>query len=207
MIASSLGPHMRLRPALRPVCGAAIRWQAAAVSPLRRSQRHSSSQSKQIDPAAVLSQPTWSVRSLLPDSQDTPLSTDARITPKQLHHLLRLSALPLPKSPEEETEMINVLQSQLSFVRDIQSVNTIGVEPIRSIRDETDEGFSEATIGVEQLQQALSDEGVFGRRRRPRRQKSAQSVGPQAEDWDPLHTASQTSGRFFVVRSGKAKNE
>lgn len=206
MKASSLSPYMRLRPVLRPVCGAATRWKAATVSPLCPSQRHSSSESKQIDPAAVLSQPTWSVRSLLPDSQDAPVSTDARITPKQLHHLLRLSALPLPKSPEEETDMINVLQSQLSFVRDIQGVDTSGVEPIRSIRDETDEGFNEATIGVEQLQQALSDEGVFGRRRRPRRQKNAQSVGPQA-DWDPLHTASKTSGRFFVVRSGKAKNE
>jgi hypothetical protein len=99
--------------------------------------------------------------------------------------------------------MISVLQSQLSFVRDVQSVNTDGVEPLRSIRDETEEGFREATIGVETLREALAQETVFGRRRRPRRQRSAQ---PREDlEWDPLKTASRKAGRFFVVKSGKGK--
>lgn len=161
----------------------------------------------QADPATLLSKPTWSVRSLLPaENQETSEAT--QITPKQLHHLLRLSALPLPKTPEEEAEMINVLQSQLSFVRDIQSVDTEGIEPLRSIRDETDEGMSEATIGVEQLRQALSEEVFSGRTRRPRRQnmtsgKSEEDV--RTEGWDPLETAAKRAGRFFVVQSKARK--
>lgn len=99
--------------------------------------------------------------------------------------------------------MISVLQSQLSFVRDIQSVKTEGVEPLRSIRDETEEGFREATIGVETLREALAQETVFGRRRRPRRQRSVQRK--EVLGWDPLETASRRTGRFFVVKSGKAK--
>ncbi|OIW25874.1 hypothetical protein CONLIGDRAFT_647603 [Coniochaeta ligniaria NRRL 30616] len=172
---------------------------------LRRRCLSSTSQSP-ADPAAILSRPTWSVRSLLPDDKGAD-SAEARITPKQLHHLLRLSALPLPKTPEEEAKMIGVLQSQLLFVRDIQSVDTQGVEPLRSIRDETEAGLKEATIGVDELRDALSREVALGRSRRPRRQKHMEKPTPEVEGWDPLHTASQTTGPYFVVRSGKSKDQ
>ncbi|KAB5585359.1 hypothetical protein GE09DRAFT_23418 [Coniochaeta sp. 2T2.1] len=166
--------------------------------------RHSSTTQLRADPAAILSRPTWSVRSLIPDhgAMDP---QEARITPKQLHHLLRLSALPLPETPEEEAKMIDVLQSQLLFVRDIQSVDTKGVEPLRSIRDETEAGLEEATIGVDQLRDALSQEVAFGRSRRPRRQKQTENSPPEVEGWSPLQTATQTTGPYFVVRSGKDK--
>jgi hypothetical protein len=103
--------------------------------------------------------------------------------------------------------MIDVLQSQLLFVRDIQAVETSGVEPLRSIRDETEAGLDEATIGVEQLRDALSQEVAFGRSRRPRRQKRTEKAAPEADGWNPLHTASQTVGPYFVVRSGKNKSQ
>src|SRR4030081_3089495 len=90
---------------------------------------YSSTSKEPLDIAAVLSKPSWSVRSLLPDPFVPPAE---EITPKQLHHLLRLSALPQPKSPEEEAEMLKTLHSQLHFVRDIQSVITDGVEPLQS---------------------------------------------------------------------------
>src|SRR6266516_5495727 len=64
----------------------------------------------------LLSKPSWSVRSLLPDSQTT---SSPEVTPKQLHHLLRLSALPQPSSSEEETKMLQTLSSQLHFVMEI----------------------------------------------------------------------------------------
>ncbi|KAJ9143556.1 hypothetical protein NKR19_g6863 [Coniochaeta hoffmannii] len=101
--------------------------------------------------------------------------------------------------------MIHVLQSQLLFVRDIQSVDTKGVEPLRSIRDETEAGMEEATVGVEQLQDILSQEVALGRSRRPRRQKQMEKAPAEVDGWSPLQTASQTIGPYFVVRSGKNK--
>src|SRR4051812_44154241 len=104
----------------------------------------------------LLTKPTWSVRSLLPSP---PSSTHIpTITPKQLHHLLRLSALPQPSSPSVEASMIATLESQLHFVRAIQQVDTTGVEPLRSIRDETAAGLREASITVERLKDALEKE-------------------------------------------------
>jgi hypothetical protein len=103
--------------------------------------------------------------------------------------------------------MIDVLQSQLLFVRDIQSVDTQGVEPLRSIRDETEAGLEEATIGVGLLRDALSQEEAFGRSGRPRRRKHTEKATPEVEGWNPLQTASQTAGPYLVVRSGKNKEQ
>jgi hypothetical protein len=156
----------------------------------------------------MLSKPTWSVRSLLPSSSlETP--PEEEITPAKLHHLLRLSALPLPTSPEEEASMLKTLHSQLHFVRDIQKVDTESVEPLMAIRDETDEGMSEITIGVEQVKEALEMEEVVGRNRRPRRRTGGVGDFQGVENWDVLGTAGEKvegpTGRFFVVRSRKGK--
>lgn len=99
--------------------------------------------------------------------------------------------------------MIQVLQSQLHFVQDIQKVDTEGVEPLRSIRDETQQGIQENTIGLEQLREALSQETIFGHSRRPRRQKADRPLS-KAEDWDVFQTASRKAGKYFVVESGKS---
>lgn len=98
--------------------------------------------------------------------------------------------------------MIEVLQSQLHFVRDIQKVDTTGVEPLRSIRDETVEGRRESTIGLDRLQEALSRETILGHNKRPRRERTP-ADSSREEDWDVLGTASRTAGSYFVVRSGK----
>ncbi len=99
--------------------------------------------------------------------------------------------------------MVEVLQSQLHFVRGIQSVETTGVEPLRSIRDETEDGMREATVGVAQLHEALENEAVHGHSRRPRMRKPKTDAAV-VENWDVLGTASQKKGRYFVVRSGKS---
>jgi hypothetical protein len=165
---------------------------------------YSSTPKEPLDIAAVLSKPSWSVRSLLPDPSVPPAE---EITPKQLHHLLRLSALPQPKSPEEEAEMLKTLHSQLHFVRDIQSVNTDGVEPLQSIRDETEEGIKEATIGLDGLKEAFLAEEIKGRNKRPRRIRDAPVDTKDVEDWDVLGTASKKVetplGKYFIVKSRK----
>lgn len=203
----------RPRPqGLCPSCRAAKSW-LFAVSLLPSQTFRSSSrrgQSSEDDgpprpssePAAMLSRPTWSVRSLL--QQDNAPDRESIITGAQLQRLRRLSALPTPKAGEEIGPMIETLASQLLFVRDIQSVNTDGIEPLRSIRDESAEGLKEATIGLDQVKGALLEEEAIGRMMRPRRPRKASTEDiPEAENWDPLRTPSSTAGRYFVVRNEK----
>lgn len=181
------------------------------------------------DVHAILAKPTWSVRSLLPSSSSEPTTTPT-ITKEQLHHLLRLSALTLTPTPEprassadsstnnnqtqiqqqqeeEEQQMIRDLQAQLHFVRAIQSVETRGVEPLRSIRDDTADGRREVTIGLEQLRDVLAQEDTVGHRRRPRRRRyhAADTAVTETSGadgaWDVLGEASRTARGYFVVRS------
>jgi Asp-tRNA(Asn)/Glu-tRNA(Gln) amidotransferase C subunit len=101
--------------------------------------------------------------------------------------------------------MIKTLESQLHFVREIQSVDTTGVEPLQAIREESEEAKVDLTIGLESLKDALSRERVSGRMRRPRRQDE-QSMKPE-DKWDPLGTADKTVSGYFVVRSKEVAEE
>lgn len=179
--------------------------------------RHQSSLSND-ELAAILSKPTWSVRSLLPPSE-TPTNAEAQkssqsppvpeISSKQLRHLLRLSALPAPRDDAEEARMLDTLSSQLHFLRSIQSVDTTGVEPLRSVRDETNAGNEEQTVGMAEMQDALKREEVVGKhhKRIKRRQKEDQNGEiKKAEDWNVLGSAERRVGKFFVVE-GAAREE
>ncbi|KAL4820200.1 hypothetical protein BDW67DRAFT_172938 [Aspergillus spinulosporus] len=165
-----------------------------------------SSNSNDTDIPLILAEPTWSVRSLLPDPAAKPSSPS--VTPAELKHLLRLSALPQPSSPEEEEQMLETLESQIHFVKEIQKVDTTGVEPLQAIRDESPEAVKENTIGLEQLREALSKERVVGRNKRIQRIESARNERPDGDVWDgdALGYASKTKGRFFDFGSD-AKGE
>ena len=99
--------------------------------------------------------------------------------------------------------MLQTLSSQLHFVKTIQSVDTTGVEPLRSIRDETPEAAEENAITVEKLQSAFDKEEVKGWTRRIERKKGLEPSADTkaAEDWDVLGQASRKVGRFFVVET------
>ncbi|KAM4059936.1 glu-tRNAGln amidotransferase C subunit [Hirsutella rhossiliensis] len=159
-------------------------------------------------PSAVhemLSRPTWSVRSLRYGSPSAAASTEpvATTTPAQLHHLLRLAALPLPASKYDEDAMLATLDSQLRFVRAVQSVDTRGVEPLSAIRDETAQGVGERALGLADLRHVLDKEALVGHYRRPRRVRDAPlPAQPDAGEWDALSTASRKAGKYFVVESG-----
>ncbi|KAG2012353.1 hypothetical protein GB937_007182 [Aspergillus fischeri] len=191
--------QMLLRPSSRIVPGLlprrALRFGAYGTRP------YSSSKSDEVDIDALLARPSWSVKSLLPSESAIESTT---VTPKQLHHLLRLSALPQPASKEEEDAMLRTLESQIHFVKEIQSVDATGVEPLQAIRDETPEAIRENTIGLEQLKEAMSRERVVGRSRRIHRVESARNDRPDGDAWDgnALGYASKTKGKFFVVESG-----
>jgi Asp-tRNA(Asn)/Glu-tRNA(Gln) amidotransferase C subunit len=154
---------------------------------------------KGIDLDELLAKPTWSVESLLPP--ETPAPDAPSISSQQLHHLLRLSALPPPKTPEAEQRMIDTLSAQLHFVGKIQSVNTEGVEPLRAIRDETLAAEEESTITLDTLSDALAQEEVVGKHHKRIQRKASPVDAKDAEDWDVLGSAKRKSGRYFVVES------
>ncbi|KAJ5290857.1 DUF726 domain protein [Penicillium angulare] len=150
---------------------------------------------------SILATPSWSVRSLLPDESSQ--SATPPVTPEKLRHLLRLSALPQPSSAEEEQSMLRTLESQIHFVKEMQQVDTTGVEPLRIIRDETPAAVKETTIGLDQLRDALAKEQVSGRQRRIKRIQTEKNNQPDGPAWDgnALGSASKTKGRYFVVES------
>lgn len=98
--------------------------------------------------------------------------------------------------------MLSTLSSQLHFVQEIQKVDTTGVEPLRSLRDETMAGEQEAELGMEALREALELEEVRGKHhKRIRRRNGGRSE--EKEEWDVLGTAERKVGRYFVVEGGK----
>src|SRR5690606_34933348 len=138
---------------------------------------------------------------------------EEEITESQLHHLLRLSALPPPASPAETASLLATLRAQLRFVRAVQLVPgaSAAVAPLSAIRDETAAGLLEARItpSTPGVREALAMEEVRGRCRRPRRRRveeRGRDAGEKAagEEWDVLGQASEKVGRYFVVRSGVA---
>lgn len=100
--------------------------------------------------------------------------------------------------------MITTLQSQLHFVDAVQRVDTTGVEPLRAIRDETEQSVRERTITLDSLRDVLSKEILVGHYKRPKRVK--ETVISEAENWDALSTASKKAGKYFVVEAKKAEN-
>lgn len=100
--------------------------------------------------------------------------------------------------------MINDLQSQLCFVRAIQNVNTEGVEPLRSLRDETKAAETENMITLESLQAEFDKETVVGKRGRIVKKRCEVPVNTDSvENWDALAQAPAKRGRFFVVETSK----
>ncbi len=160
-------------------------------------------------------EPCWSVEDLLiPRSTSEAADSLPEVSQKTLHHLLNLSALPLPQTAAHESAMLATLRSQLHFVREVQSVDTTGIEPLSAIREETEEAVTERTIGLDTLSEDLSKETIKGRMRRPRR-VTREEDGPKVKEggniesdggmtWQPLKTAPKTHGQYFVVEAQKA---
>ncbi|KFY76922.1 hypothetical protein V499_03548 [Pseudogymnoascus sp. VKM F-103] len=186
-------------------------------TPLTRTYSAKRVLENEADTAEFLSKPSWSVKSLLPSASDAAATPST--TPAQLSHLLRLSALPQPKDAAEEESMIAMLESQLHFVREIQKVDTTGVEPLQAIREETKEALAERTIGLETLEDALALEEFKGKMKRPRRREREpkeinykeiegpwvleDEPGVMDRHFKPLSTANRTAGEYFVVKNKK----
>ena len=154
-----------------------------------------------------LSQTTESAQAKITEAPSAQAEDD--VTPAKLRHLLRLSALPPPKNAEEESKMLRDLRNQIHFVKQIQKVNTDGVEPLVAIRDETPGYIEQSTIRLEDLKPWLDQEekvgrGEFSRVRRPRDGKVEEM------DWDPFEMgvgseegSGRRWGKYFVVKKAK----
>ena len=163
-------------------------------------RRHVGSAAKDVNEIQnMLAQPSWSVNALF--TSDIPSDTQTHISQKQLHHLLRLSALPLPASEAEETRMIKDLESQLQFVRAIQVVDTEGVEPLVGIRDETADAEKDHEVTLQTLKADLAKETVSGVRGRIT--KRGKVKREDVEDWDALACAPKTVGRYIALDNAK----
>ncbi|KAF2198756.1 hypothetical protein GQ43DRAFT_144690 [Delitschia confertaspora ATCC 74209] len=150
----------------------------------------------------LFSKPAWSVESLLPP-KTAPLSAP-QITSSQLHHLLRLSALPLPENSDEESRMLETLSAQLHFVGEIQQVDTTGVTPLPAIRDETVAAEESQVITLEGLRDALGQEEVVGKHYKRIKRKSGSVDAKDVDGWDVLGQAERKVGRYFVVESERS---
>jgi hypothetical protein len=83
--------------------------------------------------------PGWNLDDLLPPNRNSPLlgtDDETSITPETLRHLLHLSGLPPPRSPDQESNLLSALHDQLHFVKHVQSVPTKDIEPLVRIGDE-----------------------------------------------------------------------
>ena len=154
---------------------------------------------------SMLSRPSWSVRSMLPHDEE---DKQASVTKEQLHHLLKLSALPQPRSQEEEDGMLKTLESQIHFVKEVQKVNTTGVEPLVALRDETAESFQEQTITLDTLKPFLDQEEKVGNNGTIRRRKPTAMITHSG--WDPFELGdgkeTRKMGKYFFVKKGKDKD-
>ena len=100
--------------------------------------------------------------------------------------------------------MLQTLQSQIHFVKEIQKVDTTGVEPLRAIREETAEAIEEQTIKLSDLKEHLDAEVVVGRNGRIRRMATDDPEARAAEDWDPFSMSDgKRMGKYFYVRREK----
>lgn len=101
--------------------------------------------------------------------------------------------------------MLNTLESQIHFVKEVQKIDTTGVEPLVAIRDETTEAIREQTISLETLKPYLDKEKKVGGNGTIRRQKPADMI--RDSGWNPFGMGdgkdTRKKGKFFYVKKQK----
>lgn len=100
--------------------------------------------------------------------------------------------------------MMKDLEAQLRFVQAVQKVDTEGVEPLQSIRDETKKGERENMVTVKSLKAEFEKEVVVGKRGRIIKRKHLPPIDEERlENWDPLAQAPRRLEKYFMVETEK----
>src|SRR5579862_586646 len=115
-----------------------------------------------VDLDEFIGSPGWKLEDLLPPSRREPNQLEESITPQTLHHLLQLSGLPLPTSPEVEAKLLSALHDQLHFVRHVQSVSTENVEPLIRVGNENPSDDGGSTLRFEECVEESRIEEIPG---------------------------------------------
>lgn len=123
------------------------------------------------------------------------------LTTDRLQHLLRLSALPPSQSISDTQEKLSTLHSQLGFVKDVQSVDTKGVQTLQSLRDETIVASQETSVDIESVKHVLNSERLIGKHYKRLRTETRRPP-IDSDSWDVLGHAERKVGNYFVVKSG-----
>lgn len=92
--------------------------------------------------------PTWSVSELVSRGDPFPspaAGTEAEVDAETVRRLARLSHLPLTEP--EVVELQAELESILGFVRAVQDVDTVGVEPLHSLLESEGMGLRDDVAG------------------------------------------------------------
>ena len=98
--------------------------------------------------------------------------------------------------------MMEDLEAQLRFVQAVQRVDTKGVKPLQSIRDETIKGQKLSAFTVKSLKAEFDKEMVVGKRGRIIKRKNLPPVDEERlTNWDPLAQAPKRLERYFVVET------
>lgn len=108
---------------------------------LRSLVRHDSSKARQESSAAIdklLRKPSWSVKSMLSGSTDSPTSVKP-VTAAQLEHLLKLSALPVPLDTHVRDGMMKDIDDQLHFVNEVRRIDTKGIKPLLNLTEDQED--------------------------------------------------------------------
>lgn len=131
----------------------------------------------------------WSVQTLV--GRGNELERGQSVSTGRLHHLLRLSGLPLPRDGEEEARMKLDLKQQLQFVRHVQHVDTAGVEPLASLTEPRQLDY-----------EGCLERGASLAGRKEEQRPAEQRQGDGVEDGraaDLLRLAQRREGFFYVV--------
>ncbi len=122
----------------------------------------------------VFQKSSWSARETLFSAKVSP----SDVSTEKLHHLLRLSALPMPLHHEEEMGMKKDLAQQLSFVQRVQKIDTSRVEPLTSLVKEMEITMDLAIAAKDQPDEAHVN-------------------------WQPLELTKQSFGPYYFVKKPK----
>lgn len=164
------------------------------------------------DIEATLATPTWSVSSLLPPTTQNEVHDDnvaaakGELTTDDLRRLYMLAALPEAKIGRARWNMTATLQSQIHFVKEVQKVDTTGIEPLVAIRDETEAAKEKNMVTLEKLRPWLDQEETVGVNGTIRRRRSEEPAKPL--NWDPfalggINRENKRMGKFFFVKKQK----
>lgn len=159
------------------------RVHSSRIVRVARSYSSKSKKARSAEIESLFESASWSTKNMLSRSGSV-----QSVTSGQLEHLLKLSALPLPKSSKDQMDILEDLTEQLHFVKKVQEIDTSGVQPLKNLTAEQDES------DVLKYEDAV-EEG---------KQSQENSAAPKV---DYTKLAHKTKNKYYTVDGGLLVDE